>query len=112
MSGTGLHNVHNALVADAKVRDYLLDPNHPMNGGKASFFQRFGFTQHNWTVLQKALLLHPQNNPVSTVTPNPYGTRYVVQCSLRSPDGRNPCINTVWVMDPCSSAPKLVTAHP
>jgi hypothetical protein len=112
MSGTGLLNVHNAFVADAKVRDYLLDSGNPNNGGKHRFFQRFGFTQQNWTILQNALLLHPCTNLVISVVPNPYGTRYEVRCSLTSPDGRNPCISTIWVMDPQSSAPKLVTAFP
>jgi hypothetical protein len=115
MSGTGgttLPNVYNAYVPDAKVRDYLLDPNHPGNGGKHKFFQLFGFSQSRWTVLQNALSLHPQTNPVVKTSPNPYGTRYEVKCSLVSPDGRNPCITTVWVMDPLSSAPRMITAYP
>lgn len=117
MSGAGLpgaqlSNVHNAYVADAKVRDYLLDPNHPRNGGKARFFQRFGFAQQHWTALQNALRIHPQVNPVTKVPPNPYGTRYTVRCSLLSSDGRNPCITTIWVMDSLSNTPELVTAHP
>ena len=94
MSATGpnahLPNVHNAYVADAKVRDYLLDPSHLNNGGKAQFFQLFGFAQQHWPVLQNALAFHPQANLVTKVVPNPYGTRYEVKCSLLSPDGRTP----------------------
>jgi hypothetical protein len=39
-----LPNAHAAFVADAKVRDYLLNPQHPGNGGKATFFTSFGFS--------------------------------------------------------------------
>jgi hypothetical protein len=108
MSGAGLPNAHLALVADVKVSLYLLDPAHPNNGGKAAFFNRFGFTQLSST----ALRIHPQANPVIRVMPNPYGTKYLVECSLLSPDGRNPCIHTVWIIDPSGTAPRLVTAFP
>ena len=102
-----------AFVADAKARDYLLNPSHiPSNGGKAGFFHLFGFMQQNWSVLETALNFHPRANPVTTITPNPYGTRYTVRCTLLSPDGRNPCITTIWVIDPSSSGPMLVTAYP
>ena len=112
MSGGRLLNAAIVNVADAKVRDYLLDAGHPGNGGKAGFFSRFGFTQAHWTVLQDALRLHPQANPVVSVRANRYGTVYRVSCSLRSPDGRCPCVNTVWVLEAGSIAPALVTAFP
>ena len=44
MSGAPLPGAHAAVVPDAKARDYLLDPGHPGNGGKAAFFNAFGFT--------------------------------------------------------------------
>jgi hypothetical protein len=112
MSGVALPNAAGAFVTDAKVRDYLLNPLHPNNGGKAGFFLRFGFTQRHWPVLQSSLRYHPQANPVTIVRPNPYGTRYTVRCTLLSPDGRNPCITSLWVIDPSSSRPTLVTAYP
>jgi hypothetical protein len=100
-------NVASAFVADAKVRDYLLDPAHPNNGGKAGSFRRFGFTQQHWPDLENGLRFHPQANPVAIVTRNPYGIRYTVRCSLSSPDGRNPCITTIWFTDPSSNRPTL-----
>lgn len=112
MSGTVLPHAHAARVSHEKVRDYLLDPGHPDNGGKAAFFQRFGFDRLTWTALWDALLEHPCVNPVAVIQPNPYGTRYVVRCSVASPDGRNPCITTVWIIDQGGSTPRLVTAFP
>ncbi len=111
-SSAQLPNAHNAYVADTKVRDYLLDPSHPQNSGKATFFQLFGFTQQHWVILRSALRVHPRTNPVTRVSPNPYGTRFTVRCSLLSADGRNPCITTIWVMDALGVMPELVTAFP
>jgi hypothetical protein len=112
MSGPQLGNFRNAYVADAKVRDYLLAASHPNNGGKAGFFRQFGFSQQMWIVLQEALRMHPRTNPVIGVTTNQYGVKYKIRCSLSSPDRRNPCINTVWLVDPQNGAPQLVTAFP
>lgn len=112
MSGALLPNVAGAIVAHNKVHAYLLDPDHPGNGGKAAFFAAFGFARPAWTALLEALRAHPRVNPVALIQPNPYGTRYVVRCSLASPDGRNPCITTVWIIDHGDPFPRLVTAFP
>ncbi|HXT78578.1 MAG TPA: hypothetical protein VN702_03370 [Acetobacteraceae bacterium] len=60
MSGTRLPNAYSAIVPDEKVRDYLLDPAHSDNQGKAGFFNRFGFTRLRWTILRDALRDHPR----------------------------------------------------
>ncbi|HVC62372.1 MAG TPA: hypothetical protein VND19_18670 [Acetobacteraceae bacterium] len=112
MSGALLPNAYAAMVAAAKVRDYLLDPAHPGNGGKAAFFNAFGFDRLRWTEMRDALLGHPRANQVARVQPTSYGTKYCVRCTLSTPDGRNPCITTVWVIDLPSGAPKFVTAFP
>jgi Domain of unknown function (DUF6883) len=112
MSGAFLPNARAATVAEAKVRDYLLDPAHPQNGGKSAFFSGFGFDRLRWTEMRDALLGHPLANQVERVRRNPYGTTFGVRCTLSTPNGRNPCITTVWVIDPSGSDPKFVTAFP
>ena len=106
MPGAGV-----AAVADNKITDYLLNPTHPKGAGKATFFVRFGFSLANPAELKKALLDHPLNNPVTKHTVTPYGERYVITCSLATPDGRNPCIITVWDAEPTNPNPRLVTAY-
>jgi hypothetical protein len=49
-----LPNGHLALVEREKIADYLLNPAHPDNGGKASFFSSFGFRAEDWPVLATA----------------------------------------------------------
>jgi hypothetical protein len=40
-----LPNPDRAVVDDAKVRDYLLSPSHPVGRFKAVFFAALGFSQ-------------------------------------------------------------------
>jgi hypothetical protein len=48
------------------VRDYLLNPEHPGNGGKARFFIGFGFMldEAGTHLLLRALSDHPIHNTV------------------------------------------------
>jgi hypothetical protein len=100
-----------AILDACKITQYLLDPNHPIGGGKAKFFGSFGFAQANWTDLKKALLDHPRTNSVTKKEPNKHGEKYIVSCSLTTPDGRNPCIVSVWIIEPPDPAPRFVTAY-
>lgn len=84
-----------AVVEEAKVRDYLLNPNHPGNHGKAALFQAFGFQAARWEEMRDALRKHPAENEAARTAQNPHGMKYEVRCSLRSPDGRDPCLTTV-----------------
>ena len=44
-----------AILDAAKVRDYLLSPEHRVGSAKARFFTQLGFDHQNWTVLHDAL---------------------------------------------------------
>jgi hypothetical protein len=44
-----------AILDAAKVRDYLLSPEHRVGSAKARFFAQLGFDHRNWTVLQDEL---------------------------------------------------------
>ena len=106
-----LPNAATATSTDAKITQYLLDPNHPANSGKAKFFGLFGFSLANWSVLKAALLDHPRRNSVSSQWTTAYGEKYEVSCSLATPDGRNPCVVSYWVIEPTDPNPKFVTAY-
>jgi filamentous hemagglutinin len=41
-----------------------------------------------------------------------FGDKYELKCELRTPDKRNPCIVTVWIVEKGQEAPKLITAYP
>ncbi|MGU3539260.1 DUF6883 domain-containing protein [Methylobacterium sp. A54F] len=99
-------------VPASKLTDYLLKSDHPVGGPKAAFFRAFGFSADVPGSLGAALAAHPDHNPVETVQRGPWGTRYIVRCSLRTPDRRDPCILTVLIVPPGQDTARLVTAYP
>jgi hypothetical protein len=107
-----LPNASNARVEKEKIIDYLLNAQHPYGSGKASFFNRFGFTAEQWESFAEGLRQQGSSHPVSRVTETVFGPRYAVDGEIVTPDGRNPNIRTVWQMDHGELAPRLITAYP
>jgi len=50
-----LPNAHLAVVQQEKIKEYLLNPAHPDNGGKAAFFSMLGFHRGDWARFTEAL---------------------------------------------------------
>jgi hypothetical protein len=107
-----LPRVANAILEDRKITQYLLNTVHPIGAAKAQFFMSFGFSPANWAELKSALLQHPQKNPVSSQSSNPFGQKFEVSCSLVAPDGRNPCIISIWIIESPDLNPRFITAYP
>jgi hypothetical protein len=107
-----LPNAANATLDDAKITQYLLNPAHPVGGSTAKFFLSRGFTQANWTELKTALLDHPRHNQVASQTANTHAEKYAISCSLVTPDRTNPCVISVWNIQPSDPYPRFVTAYP
>jgi hypothetical protein len=106
-----LPNAAAAKAEEIKVRGYLLDTGHPQNGGKAAFFRAFGFDVADWAAMRDALLRHPAANQVTATKASPHVIKYEVRCSIGTPDGRNPCVTTVLIVEG-GRPPRLVTTHP
>lgn len=94
-----------------KVRNYLLNPDHPANRGKAAGFALFGFSRIHWEAFQSALLAHAGTAQVVKIVSTPLGATYVMDGMLEGADGRKPWIRTVWELKADDRAPRLVTAH-
>lgn len=41
-----------------------------------------------------------------------FGVKYELKCKIKTPDERNPCIVTVWIVENGQEEPKLITAYP
>jgi len=106
-----LPHAADARVDDAKVRDYLLNPYNPQNRGNAGQFGQYGFTRDRWEDLAAAIASHAIFNQVIQITVSRHGTKYVVACELQTPDRRNPCLRSVWIIEPGRNHPRLVTAY-
>lgn len=107
-----LPNPEHLQVDREKILDYLLSPSHPDGQTKAEFFRRFGFLRDQWEVLAEALRQHGMTHPISKTVESPHGTRYSVDGEIESPDGRNPRIRSVWIVEAGSRIPRLITTHP
>lgn len=111
MIGKQLPGAESAIVEERKILEYLLNLNHEEGRGKAQFFMSFGFTREDWGALRDALQRHAVHHLVSKNAGTPYGVNCCVDCSVETPDRRNPCIRTVWELK-SEAAPRLITAHP
>ena len=98
-------------TSEAKLRMYLLNLTHLDGGSKARFFLARGFTVAEWRVLDAALTRHPADNPVEHEEQTEFGRKLTVRCKLKTPDGSDPCIRTVWMVEADTPA-RLVTAYP
>jgi filamentous hemagglutinin len=101
-----------AYVEFGKVRDYLLNAEHPQGASKAKFFAARGFVAKDWQVFASALVAQGRNNWVTRTTATEWGTRYQVDCQCPTPDGMNPCVRTVWEIAGDGGGPRLLTAPP
>jgi hypothetical protein len=97
-------------VSSAKLGGYLLNAEHPIGRAKARFFLALGFGEDG-SALRTALADHPRRNAVESAVETRFGRKLVVRCRIVSPDGRDPCIVTVWIEEPGEAA-RLVTAYP
>jgi hypothetical protein len=107
-----LPNALLAVVEREKVVDYLLNRAHRYGASKAEFFSQYGFLLEKWEVLAQALLKHGQKHDVTNVTETGFGPRYQTDRELSLPDGRAPCVRTIWQVDRGQLAPRLITAYP
>ena len=75
-------------VPQAKVVQYLLSLTHRAGRGKAGFFSTFGFQVSAWEVLADALRQQARDNAVTLSEDTPFGTRYIIEGPLITPNGR------------------------
>ncbi len=107
-----LPNIEEAVVEDAKLAEYLLNLAHPKGGAKARFLFSFGFAAERPDELRSAFLEHARDNEVVTSQNNNFGTIFAIDGPLTSPDGRNPIVRAVWMLDTGSTAARLITMVP
>jgi hypothetical protein len=107
-----LPNYAKAQIAKEKITEYLLSLAHSSGHGKAKFFMSFGFTLDNWEVLAQALQQHAETHDITRIEPSPFGTRYIIEGVLQTPDERNPQIRVIWFIATGEELPHLASAYP
>lgn len=99
-------------VDQSKITDYLLSDTHEIGKHKAVFFKSFGFENNSPTIFEEALKTHAIEREIVTNDDSPYGKKYKLECDIETPDQRNPCIVSVWIVDNITDEPRLITAYP
>ena len=106
-----LPQARNLQVPQNKILGYLLNPAHKGGKSKDRFFRSRGFKPEEWKAFANALLKHGATQRVTQETKTKHGKKFTVECQIKTPDGRNPCILSVWIKAG-KNPPRLVTAHP
>ncbi|WP_375338976.1 DUF6883 domain-containing protein [Ancylothrix sp. D3o] len=55
---------------------------------------------------------HAADHELAKIEASPFGTRYVIEGRVITPDGRNPEVRSVWFISTGDDTPKLVSAYP
>jgi len=107
-----LPNPDKLVVEREKLADYLLNPAHPDNGGKAAFFEGLGFRRDQWETLARALRVLAGEAEVTQSMTSLHGQKYAVVGRIESPSGKPALVQTIWIVDEGQDVARLVTAHP
>ena len=101
-------------ISEAKVAGYLLNVNSDDGAAKAALLMRFGFSPDRPLELMDALGQHPSPASWAAAFEAPHGIKHYFEAPLRSPDGRNPYIRSVWQVDDDGDGrtAKFVTIRP
>jgi hypothetical protein len=105
-------NNKQSMVAENKITDYLLSETHEIGKHKADFFKSFGFNSIDIAQLKNSLIQHSIDRDIEETKNSVFGVKYELKCAIKTPDERNPCIVTVWIVETGNEVPKLVTAYP
>lgn len=107
-----LPHIEQAEIPDEKITGYLLSMTHRDGRHKAAFFIAHGFQAEAWEMLAQALRRHAADHEIAKTEQTPFGTRYVVEGPLQTPDGCNPMVRVVWFVERGETIPRLTTAYP
>jgi len=106
-----LPDAKRAVVADEKVRDYLLNLSHPDGGSKAVWFYSLGYTHEDWRLLAADLLAIANGCDHFDTESTSFGVKYKASGTVGRPNHRPGFVLTVWVVED-DDPPRLVTAYP
>jgi len=104
-------NAEHAIVAEEKIRDYLLNLAHPVGGAKAVWFASIGYTLDNWQELASDLLQLARTADDFMAKPSPFGVKYEVSGEIGRPGHRWAVVVSVWIVEE-NGSPRLVTEYP
>ena len=107
-----LPEAQRAVIAPAKIQNYLVSTSHPIGRFKEPFFANLGYTVANWQKLEQDLLALAASGEAKLGRESPYGQKYEIHGTLNGPSGKSARVLTVWIVRFRSDVPQFVTAYP
>ena len=107
-----LPNADKAIITVEKLRDYLLNENHPKGRWKARFFRGLGFHRQTWRLLDEAFRSQHLQMDADEIQGNAFGRKFQIVAPLSGPTGATAIIKSVWIVLNGEDVPRLVSAFP
>lgn len=107
-----LPNKKNAYIPPAKLKDYLLSETHSVGKSKAKILRTAGFNETNVNLLKEGLIAIAHSETIEEAISSPHGVKYVINGTLKTPEGGIIKMRTVWIIERGQELPRFVTAYP
>jgi hypothetical protein len=105
-------NADNAVIAEDKLRGYLLNVTHRRGGPKARLLVSMGYAPDDWQRLESDLRIRHLTAEVDQSAEGSYGTRFEIVAPLIGPTGRSVGFRSIWQIDLGTDYPRLITMYP
>ena len=107
-----LPNCKDAIIPNTKLTDYLLSDSHPTGKTKARFLFSLGFSLNSIDLLKTQLREIACDNEITDIIATPFGTKYVVDGTLRHTGSLQASVRTIWIIEVDQTIPRFITAYP
>jgi hypothetical protein len=79
---------------------------------RSQVLSRLGFDEANVTQLEEELLAIARVEEVEDFITSPHGAKYIVDGSMKTPQGGVVRVRTIWIIETEQENPRFVTAYP
>lgn len=107
-----LPHADRAIIAEDKLRNYLLNPTHLRGGAKAKLLLSMGYEAEAWRRLEADIRSRHLTAEVERQGNTEYGTRYEIVAALLGSGERAILFRSVWQVDIGTEYPRLITMYP
>lgn len=105
-------NADRAIIAGAKLTEYLLNAAHKRGGTKARLLLSVGYTPNDSQRLDSDLRTQHLSLDVTQSSKNAYGVVYEIEGPIKAPSGRIVRFCSVWQVDTGTDVPRFITMYP
>lgn len=104
-------DANRAIVSEDKIRDYLLNRDHPVGKSKAEWFASLGYTIDSWQDLRDDLLQIARTCENFSAASSSFGVKYITVGKIGREGQQMATVLIVWLIEG-NSLPRLITAYP